>query len=166
MKELGEYLKETREKNCVGLDEASEDLKISKIMLQNIEKGNSRAFKDMLELKDKVKQYAKYLGLDPDKVVDEFNDFLFEHTSRIKLEDILDAEKAQKEEKKKVVSPYTIIKRQKKHINTNNIKIAIIILLCLAIFIIGFRKITAPKDKNIGRELMPINYSLERMESI
>lgn len=152
MKELGEYLKETRKENCVGLEEASEDLKISKMVLENIENGNSRAFKDMLELKDIVKSYAKYLGLDPDKVVDEFNDFLFEHTSKISLSDILEADKKQTE--KKVSSPYTKIKEKKKYLNAKNIKIAIIVLLSIIIILFGFRLITEPKTKIVGRELM------------
>ena len=83
MKELGEYLKRTRIKNGVSLTEACEDLEISTSHLENIEIGNIRAFKDVYELRDDVKSYAKYLGLDADKVVDEFNGFLFQHTSKI-----------------------------------------------------------------------------------
>ena len=62
MKELGEYLRETRENNYVSIAEAAEDLKIPEITISNIESGNTRAFRDMYELKDKVKEYAKYLG--------------------------------------------------------------------------------------------------------
>ena len=84
MKELGEYLKRTRIKNGVSLTEACEDLEISTSHLENIEIGNIRAFKDVYELRDEVKKYAKYLGVDVDKVMDQFNDFLFEKTSKIK----------------------------------------------------------------------------------
>ena len=90
MKELGEYLRSTRLDNGVSIDEAAEDLDLSVSQLENIEKGNVRAFKDVYGLKQYVRQYAKYLGLDPEKVIDEFNEFLFEHTSKISLEDILD----------------------------------------------------------------------------
>ncbi len=76
MKELGEYLKETRENNCVGIEEASEDLNVSVNILENIENGNTRAFRDMYDLKEKVKEYAKYLGLNPEEVIDEFNDLI------------------------------------------------------------------------------------------
>ena len=93
MKELGEYLKRTRISNGVSLTEACEDLDFSTSHLENIESGNVRAFKDVYELKDSIKLYAKYLGLDPNKVVDEFNGFLFQHTSRISLDDIRAAQK-------------------------------------------------------------------------
>ena len=88
MKELGEYLKRARIKNGVSVTEACEDLEISTAHLENIESGNIRAFKDVYELRDDVKSYAKYLGLDSDKIVDEFNGFLFHHTSKISLDDI------------------------------------------------------------------------------
>ena len=101
MKELGEYLKEKRKENGVGLEEAAEDLNLSRDDVENIEAGNIRAFRDVLKLKVMVKDYAKYLGLDPEKVVDEFNDFLFEHTSKISLEDILEAKNKKEEEEKK-----------------------------------------------------------------
>ena len=97
MKEIGEYLKKTRVNNGVSLEEASEDLKISKDDLENLEEGNVRAFKDVYVLKDLVRTYSKYLGLNPDKVLDEFNDFMFEHTSKISLDEIKEARK-QKEE--------------------------------------------------------------------
>ena len=65
MKELGEYLRITRLDNGVSMEEAAEDLDLSVSQLENIEKGNVRAFKDVYGLKQSVKQYAKYLGLDP-----------------------------------------------------------------------------------------------------
>ena len=42
----------------------------------------------ILELKDMVKTYAKYLGLDDEKLLGELDDFLFEKTSKISIEDI------------------------------------------------------------------------------
>lgn len=110
MKELGEYLKRTRISNGVSVTEACEDLEFSTSQLENIESGNIKAFKDIYELKDSIKAYAKYLGLDPDKVVDEFNGFLFQHTSRISIDDIMAAKKLKEEKEraeKKVTSPYT-----------------------------------------------------------
>ena len=113
MKELGEYLKRTRISNGVSLTEACEDLDFSTSHLENIESGNVRAFKDVYELKDSIKLYAKYLGLDPNKVVDEFNGFLFQHTSRISLDDIKAAQKKSDEEKNKNSSPYTMEYKEK-----------------------------------------------------
>ena len=107
MKELGEYLKHTRISNGVSITEACEDLELSTSHLENIESGNVRAFKDVYELRDSVKAYAKYLGLNPDKVVDEFNNFLFQHTSKISLDDIMSAQKRKDNADSKVKSPYT-----------------------------------------------------------
>ena len=90
MKELGEDLKNTRISNGVSVAEAAEDLDISTAQLQNIESGNVKAFKDVYELRDYVKLYAKYLGLNSDTIVDEFNGFLFQHTSKISSKDIFD----------------------------------------------------------------------------
>ena len=89
MKDLGAYLRRTRIKNGVSITEACEDLDFSTSHLENIESGNVKAFKDIYELKESIRQYSKYLGLDPDKVIDEFNGFLFEHTSKISLDDII-----------------------------------------------------------------------------
>ena len=102
MKELGEYLRHTRISNGVSMTEAAEDLDLSTSQLENIESGNVKAFKDVYSLKQYVRQYAKYLGLDPEKVVDEFNSFLFEHTSKISLDDIRAAQKKMEEKEKKV----------------------------------------------------------------
>ncbi len=116
MKELGEYLKHTRISNGVSMEEAAEDLELSTSQLENIESGNVRAFKDVYSLKQYVRQYAKYLGLDPEKVVDEFNGFLFEHTSKISLDDIKAAQKkleAKEKEEKKIKSPYTMEHKKK-----------------------------------------------------
>lgn len=114
MKELGEYLKRTRISNGVSLEEAADDLELSSSQLENIESGNVKAFKDVYNLKQYIKQYAKYLGLDPEKVVDEFNGFLFEHTSKISLDDIREAQKKiEEKENKKIKSPYTIEHKKK-----------------------------------------------------
>lgn len=140
MKELGEYLKKTRIGNGVSLTEACEDLEFSTSHLENIESGNVRAFKDVYELKESVKLYAKYLGLDPDKVVDEFNGFLFQHTSKISLDDIRAAQKKKEEEEaeKKVKSPYTIEHKEKKNFwPLIYIIIGILVLIVVIYFIIS-----------------------------
>jgi cytoskeletal protein RodZ len=161
LKELGEYLKEKRKENGVGLEEAAEDLNLSRDDIENIEAGNIRAFRDVLKLKVIVKDYAKYLGLDPEKIVDEFNDFLFEHTSKISLEDILEAKQKKEEEEKKIVSPYT--KSTKKHFNIDNllklkpIFIGLMIILVLLLVIFIYIKIASerkPSNRNV--ELMII----------
>jgi len=157
LKELGDYLKEVRKSNGVGIEEASDDLNISPNVLKNLEDGNTRMFRDMLELKETVKRYAKYLGLDSEKVVDEFNDFLFEHTSKISLNDILEAEKEQKKEKKQneVTSPYTTPTRKYKTPNNNFRVLGITILSLLFILIIIILiAVFIPKKTVVNRELL------------
>ena len=145
MKELGEYLKHTRIDNGVSMEEAAEDLELSTSQLENIESGNVRAFKDVYGLKQYVRRYAKYLGLDPEKVVDEFNGFLFEHTSKISLDDIMEAKKKKEEEErlentKKIQSPYT--KEYKRKIKKLPFVLAgVIFLLAIIISIVVIKTI-------------------------
>ena len=153
MKDLGEYLKNTREQNGVGLEEASVDLEMPEYELESIEEGNIRAFKDTLVLKEKIKKYAKYLGLDPQKIADEFNDFMFEHTSKISLEDIKAAlQKQNKEEEKKVYSPYTKIQPPKKDFKPL-ITVAIVIVIIMLI-LLGIMELIKPKRPVINQELI------------
>ena len=136
MKELGGYLKRTRVSNGVSIAEAAEDLELSTSQLENIESGNVRAFKDVYSLKEYIKQYAKYLGLNPEKVVDEFNGFLFEHTSKISLDDIRAAQKKLEEKEKKKKSPYTIEYKKKISVLPIICGIFAFIILFLIIYII------------------------------
>ncbi len=140
MKELGEYLKRTRISNGVSLTEACEDLDFSTTQLENIESGNVRAFKDVYELRDSVKSYAKYLGLDADKVVDEFNGFLFQHTSRISLDDIREAQKKKEEllEEKRVKSPYTIEHKEKVNLwPVISVLVAVVFITLIVLIIVS-----------------------------
>jgi len=136
MKELGYFLKTERVENGISLTEASEDLNLSTTLLENIESGNIRAFKDVYELRDEVKKYAKYLGLDVDKVMDQFNDFLFEKTSKISLDEIKEATKKSTSEEKKISSPYTVEKKKKIVIWPFLLGIVIVILIFAIIYLI------------------------------
>lgn len=147
MKELGSYLKRTRIENGVSLEEAASDMELSIAQLENIESGNARAFKDIYKLKEYVITYSKYLGLSTDLVIDTFNDFLYEKTSKISLSDIKEAEKKAKEkevsEKSKIKSPYTIPHKKKIDIWPILIWIGtILIVISIALIII----------KNINKE--------------
>lgn len=148
MKELGEFLKHTRIRNGVSVSEAAEDLNFSTLQLENIESGNVKAFKDVYSLKLYIEQYAKYLGLDADKVVDEFNGFLFEHTSKISLDDIRAAQKKMDDEVaegKKIQSPYTKVYKEKTNIWPIVGVVMLIVLLILIIYFlaVGFHKMPA-----------------------
>lgn len=159
MKEIGEFLKTSRINNGVSLEEVAEDLNLSVIQLENIEDGNIRAFKDVFALRELVKEYGKYLGVKTDDIIDEFNDFMFEHTSKISLDDILEARKLAKEkdeEKPKVVSPYTNISTPKFKLSNLKLKpiiisLGVILLVFVTIFII-FK--LNNKEENISTELM------------
>ena len=154
MKELGEYLKQTRIDNGVGLTEAAEDLELSTSQLENIESGNVRAFKDVYSLKEYIKQYAKYLGLEPEKVVDEFNGFLFEHTSKISLDDIKAAQKKLEEEEKKIKSPYTQTYKRKIGVLPFILAGLCIIVLFLIIYLIvsSINKVPTQVDELMSKE--------------
>lgn len=158
MKELGEYLQDVRRNNGVSLEEAASDLNVDAILLENIEEGNIRAFKDIYYLKDLIKNYAKYLGLDPNKVQEEFNDFLFEHTSKISLNDIMEAKKKKEEEEKakeekKVQSPYT--KEYKKKVKKWPIVLVVAILIMIIVISIIVIKVIN-KDPVMNSELKGI----------
>jgi cytoskeletal protein RodZ len=138
MKELGEYLKQTRVGNGVSITEACEDLELSTSQLENIESGNVKAFKDIYELRDYIKLYAKYLGLNSDKVLDEFNGFLFQHTSKISLDDIMAAQKKKESEEdtRKIKSPYTKEYKEKFNFMPLIYFITGVLLIVLIIFLI------------------------------
>lgn len=145
MKDLGEYLQETRKENGISVEEAADDLKATKDEIENIEAGNTRAFKDIYELRSLVKKYAKYLGLKPDKVNKEFNDFLFEHTSKISLDDIMEAMKKreEKEQANKIQSPYTKEIKEKKDLGPIVLGILVLLLFIILIYIVT----NIPRDK-------------------
>ena len=158
MKEIGEFLKSSRVANGVSIEEASEDLNITAVEIENLEEGNIRAFKDIYSLKNLVKEYSKYLGQDPDKLLDEFNDFMFEHTSKISLDDIKEARKLVKkeDERPKVVSPYTQIKVKKnifKKVKWKRILVILgIITILVGLFFI-WNLLINKNDENISTEL-------------
>ncbi len=110
MNEIGNMLRVTRESSGVSLEEASHDLDIKEIILKNIEDGKIGSFQDVFQLKLYISEYAKYLGLDSEKMIDSFNEYLFEYTSRIPVKDIKKAVQEQVKETSmvdKVSSPYT-----------------------------------------------------------
>ena len=155
MKELGYYLEDTRRSNGVSLEEAASDLNVDVSYLENIESANVRAFKDVYYMSKLVKEYAKYLGLSPEKIQDEFNDFLFEHTSKISLDDIMEAKKKKEEEEKtkKIQSPYT--KEYKRKIKKLPFVLAgIIFLLAIIISIVVIKTIN--REPAITSELKGI----------
>ena len=145
MKEIGELLKETRTQNGVTIEEAAEDLNYKVSQLESIENGDFKNFKDIFLLKCIITDYAKYLGLNSEEIIDEFNEYVFESTSKIPIDDIEKASK--KKEDDKIMSPYT---KQEKEKSKLPLILAIIFVILIVAFIIvtiyNGTKDSAPSD--------------------
>lgn len=68
LKEFGRQLKEERLRQGLDLTEVMEKTKISRVSLEAIEEGNERALPHPVYAKGFVKNYARFLGLDADKM--------------------------------------------------------------------------------------------------
>lgn len=134
MEEIAELLKVTREEAGISLQEVSKDLEIEELALVNIEEGKIGAFKDIFLLKDYLFNYAKYLGLDSDKILEEFNEYLFEYTSKIPVKEIEKTLELNLKEDEKISSPYTQIKPKGQKGLYIAIYLLILALVILAIF--------------------------------
>lgn len=138
MNEIGMMLRGARESSGVSLEEASLDLKIKPAILNNIEEGNMGCFKDIFELKDYVRDYAKYLGINPSKIVDDFNEFIFEATSKIPIKEIenqiIEKQKLEKTSEIRVASPYTDDRYKYKTKSFYLLYLLVVLLVALVIF--------------------------------
>ena len=153
MKEIGEKLKETRESIGVSIEEASEDLKISASEIESVEAGDVKAFKDIFALKQFIYDYSKYLGLNCEEMVDEFNEYLFDYTSKLSLEEIKKADETDKKMKAKVdkfSSPYTIEHNRKRIIPPIIIWILVACVICIAGYFVydAYHKEPIKNDNN------------------
>ncbi len=134
MEDIGEIFKNKREEVGISLKEVSNDLNVDEIILENLEEGNNKVFKDVLELKNTIATYTKYLGLDEEEIMDEVNDYLYDKTSKIKIEDIKEElGKIVKTEEKKVRTPYTIERKKK-----TDYSILIICLVMVALIVVFY----------------------------
>ena len=142
MKDIGIKLKEKREENGVSIEEAAEDLKMRPSQIESLEEGRREDFKDVMSLKYFIRDYAKYLGLDGENMVDEFNEFLFDFTSKIPLSEIEKAKVGNKKGKD-VVSPYTKVNEK-----GSNVKMFILSLIIVVVLIIVGYLIVSEIHKN------------------
>lgn len=161
MKEIGDSFKLARETIGISKEEVIKDLNITESQLDNLEDGNVNAFKDVFFLKETIKKYAIYLNLDEDEIINKFNDFMFGYTSRIPIEDILEQTKEinlkeLKNEENKIVSPYTIKRKDNSTKYTILYIAAIVVLIMLVIIIIKY--ITDEDDNKLNYN----NYITER----
>ena len=136
MKNIGLKLKDKREENGLSIEEVAEDLKMRPSQISSIEEGKTEDFKDVFYLKYFIRDYAKYLGLDSERILDEFNEYLFDMTSKIPIELIKEAKK-DKNENNDTISPYT---KESSKIKVPKIIIglaAIVILIVVGYFIVS-----------------------------
>ena len=148
MKDIGLKLKEKREENGVSVEEAAEDLKMRPSQIISLESGKKEDFKDVISLKYFIRDYAKYLGLDSERILDEFNEYLFDMTSKIPIELIKEAKK-DKNENNDAISPYT---KESSKIKVPKIIIglaAIVILIVVGYFIVSNYKGNDFSDNDI-----------------
>lgn len=159
MKELGEELSILRKSNGVSREEASNDLGITLTELECLENGNFKVFKDVYELKRIILAYAKYLGLPEDKILDEFNDYLFEKTSKISK---IDIEELKKQDEEKVSSPYTKIGKTRYDIAPIVLLVVILMFISLIVYLVLS---LLKKDDDVVAQLMRkevISYELAK----
>ena len=136
MKDIGLKLKEKREENGVSIEEVAEDLKMRPSQIISLEEGKKEDFKDVLFLKYFIRDYAKYLGLNGEELVDEFNEFLFDFTSKIPVEEIEKA-KLNNVYKKEVMSPYTNVDSNKKGLKILIAVVSLVVLLVVGYFVVS-----------------------------
>lgn len=145
MKEIGEQLKKARESMGVSIEEVAEDLKLQPNQIEEIEDGETGSFQDIFSVKYFIRDYAKYLGLDKDNLVDDFNEFLFDYTSKLSLEDIKKESKRKKEDENRIKSPYTI-ERKNERVLQIVAYICIFLLLIIICFLL-YSIITGEKEE-------------------
>lgn len=148
MKNIGLKLKDKREENGLSIEEVAEDLKMRPSQISSIEEGKIEDFKDVFYLKYFIRDYAKYLGLDSERILDEFNEYLFDMTSKIPIELIKEAKK-DKNVNNDTISPYT---KESSKIKVPKIIIglaAIVILIVVGYFIVSNYKGNDFSDNDI-----------------
>lgn len=138
MKEIGLRLKQKREDNGVSLEEAATDLQMRVSQLESIEDGRKEDFKDVFSLKYFIRDYAKYLGLDGEEMLDAFNEYLFEETSKLSLEEIEEAKKKKEESERdmKILSPYTLTRKDKKRRNMIIAIVAALVFILIIVYLV------------------------------
>ena len=160
MTDIGNIFKEKREEIGVKVEEAASDLDITVAQLENLEDGNINAFKDIFFLKELIKKYATYLNVDGEKMIEEFNDFVFDFTSRIPVDEIEQKVKEiekinEKETRKRISSPYTrkkVRKAKMKLVYFFSI-LTIILVSATLIFLNVFLSSKKELNYNIGSEI-------------
>ena len=154
VKDIGNLFKEKREEIGIKLSEAAGDMDITVAQLENLEDGNVNAFKDIFFLKELIKKYAKYLNVSEDEVINDFNEFVFDYTSKIPVEEIEQKVKEiekenEKEERSRISSPYTRKKVRKAKLKpVFYYSVITIILVCVTLILLNL--FLSSKKENIN----------------
>ena len=95
--------------------------------------------------------------MDEEETIEEFNDYLFDFTSKINIDDIKKAEKDKlKKEKKiktvKISSPYTVMKNQQRNIPRFLIIGGIVVFIIIIVYVIIL--ITSKNGKEVTNTIM------------
>lgn len=136
MKEIGNIFKEKREEIGITVEEVSKDLEVEPILIENLEEGNDKVFKDVLEVKKIIELYSKYLDIENLKLLEEYNDYLFEKTSRINQEDIRKELNRIEKKEKAIKSPYTNIEFSQSSDKTGVFLIIVLLLILVLMYFI------------------------------
>lgn len=155
MKNIGTKLKDKREENGLSIEEVAEDLKMRPSQISSIEEGKTEDFKDVFYLKYFIRDYAKYLGLDGEKILDEFNEYLFDMTSKIPV-DLIEQAKKEKSNNEEISSPYTKEVKNKNFIP----KLFICLGITIVLIIVGYVIFTVHKGNDFSDN--NITYSIRR----
>lgn len=136
MIEAGDILKSARESSSLSLDEVSTDINIPVIRLEQIEAGSIGSFADIYELKSMLLDYAKYLGVNTDVITAKFNEYMFDYTSKIPMDEIekkVREKEKEQEEESRVASPYTKAVKSEKSLPYIIAGVVIVILVILSV---------------------------------
>lgn len=134
MKELGNIFNTARKQSGISLKEVSKDIDIPVLSLKQIESGTIGAFQDLYDLKIYLQKYSIYLGLDKDEVLNLFNEYMFEVTSKIPLDEIMKKHAADDEFNINLSSPYT----EEKIVESKKELFIIILFVSLFILIVFY----------------------------
>lgn len=158
MKEIGEKLKNAREEIGISIEEVADDLKMKVSQVESVENGNMEAFKDIFSLKYFIRDYSKYLGLEFNEMVDEFNEYLFDYTSKISIKEIKAAKNEEEGKKEpKISSPYTNSKQRKRRIPPIIMWILLVVGLIILFCFIIFTLKNSEAKKEIANNIININ---------
>ena len=138
MKEIGNVFKTKREEIGITIDEVAKDLEVDSILIENLEGGNDKVFKDVLEVKKIISSYSKYLDIENMNILDEYNDYLFEKTSKINQADIREKlNRVQKEEiKREIKSPYTVEEKEQSKEKKGIVLLFVLVVILVILYFI------------------------------